>query len=101
MKNYADVMQARAEVLPQLKSKTGFTKARPILRMFDDNAEITGQQAVRRLAQYNPEIDKTVEGVRKLGSSIKVKRGLDKNARRLGAAMLAGGALKKGWDFFQ
>jgi len=92
MQAYAETMKARAEILPQLKSKTGYTKARPILRMFGDDAEITSGQAVRRLAQDNPEIMGTVEKARSLGKSVgrkKYIRGVTRNIGR--GAAIAGG----------
>lgn len=101
MKNYSKAKSAIQELSPALRTPKGFTKTRPVLKMFGEGAEGSRQQAVESLSKYNPEILETVEKIRKFGEGAKRKEAINTFVKRLagGALLGAGGSL--GYKLFK
>lgn len=98
MKNYSIARSAGKELYPALKTPSGFTKTKPVMKMFEKGAEGSRQQAVEALSQFNPQIVETVEKIRRFGEGAKRADRLKKTAAYLfgGGATASGGAI--GWN---
>ena len=101
MQAYAEARTAGKELYPALRTSTGFTKTKPIMRMFEKGAEGSKQQAVEALSKYNPEILQTVEKIRKFAGGVNRSKILSNVGKRLGAGALFGLGGTSGYKLFR
>lgn len=96
MYRYSKARGAEKQLEPLIRTRQGFTRTKPILKMFSGNEGVPSQ-AIEILAEHNPEILGTVDKIRKYGHGIASAEALKKAAKIAAFGLASGGGASAGW----